>query len=900
MKNELDLADDPSRKIQSARFLTFLVMMLERTVLAFSPLILWGMAFCALFLLAGPHLSRNAVNLASAVFYIGFGVLFLSGTRKIKRPTREDIDRRLEKTNRLKHRPFAFLKDSIANPERATTRTLWRRQYAQASASLMTLRPPLPKFHFARKDKYALRIGFLVLLALSFVIAGSSWQERLKLGFVPNLAETLFPAQKPATLWISPPDYTKLERSIHEYADNRGKTIPVPEQSTIKIRVHSSMGTPVVQFAGQSIDMKQSGDGLFEFETEVGNTNIDSIRITQFYMTRAEWPVTVVEDKPPELVMAQEPEETDFQALRFPLTAKDDYSIQSLKFRMKADPLVIEPPLGAPVEKDRAVNTSAGQTQIKPVFDLTDHPWAGLPVEIELVASDSQQQKSEPVIVNVVLPERQFEHPVSKKLVAYRKQLAWFPTEAAPEVAQGLNRLLMFPEEMQHDTVAYLSLQTAASRLEKSPSPETALMAMDVMWNVAIKLEDGNLSLAMRKLKDAHQDLSNAIQTPDLPEKELEKKLETLQDSLSTYMQEFSRELQKQMESDETLPKVSPEILEETLNPEALAEFLNQLEKNVLRRDREKSEQLLSQLEQLMETLTPSLTEPMPEDMQEMIGGVNELQELIENLRDLKYQTEKIAKDMESTRENLPSFREYFGPQDQEFIPPTTTPDGDILKQWNFGEFPPPPQSNPEISPDRPEKDQETAQDRQAGPDKDKDSETSGKEKAETDSPSELYAGKEEEQKAMRYILGHLMKETGEFYGEIPENMGEAEFLMRDAEDHLLEENATNAVPKQQEAIEKLQQAQQELAEKLEQMLQQDSETAMGKQQTDPLGRSQPGRGKGAGDPRDGLLGSFVEIPEESQRRYVQDILRKLREKAGEIDRPKVERDYIDRLLEQF
>lgn len=898
MKNELHLADDPSRKIQNARLLTFLVMMLERTVLAFSPLILWGMAFCALFLLAGPHLSTNFIHLASAVFYIGFGIWFLSGARQLKRPTREDIDRRLEKANRLKHRPFAFLKDSIANPERATTRDLWRRQYARANASLLALRPPLPKFHFARKDKYALRIGFLVLLAVSFVIAGSSWQERLKQGFVPNLAKTLFPDQDPATLWVAPPDYTKLERSIHEYADSQNKTIRIPEQSTVKIRARSSMGTPIIQFADQSIEMKQAGDKLFEFETEISDTNINSIRITQFFMTRAKWPVTVVEDTPPELAIAEEPAETDFQALRFPLTAKDDYGIQSLKFSMKAAPLVLEPPLGEPVEKDRAVNTSAGQTQIKPVFDLTDHPWAGLPVEIELVASDSQQQKSKPVIINTVLPERQFEHPVSKKLVAYRKQLAWYPVESAPEIASGLNRLLMFPEEMQHDTVAYLSLQTAASRLEKSPSTETALIAMDIMWNVAIKLEDGNLALAMRELKDAHQDLSNAIQTPDLPEQELEKKLETLQNSLSTYMQEFSRELQKQMESEETLPKVSPEILEETLNPEALAEFLNQLEKNVLQGNQEKSEQLLSQLEQLMETLTPSLTEPMSEDMKEMIGGVNELQELIENLRDLKYQTENIAKEKESAQTNMPSFREYFGPQDQEFIPPTTTPDGDILKQWNFGEFPPPPQNNPETGPNRTKEDQNAAQNPQTGSGKGKDSETS--EKTPTDSPSEVYSGKEEEQKAMRYILGHLMKETGEFYGEIPENMGEAEFLMRDAEDLLLEENATNAVPKQQEAIEKLQQAQQELAKKLEQMLQQDSETAMGKQQTDPLGRPQHGRGKGTGEPRDGLLGSFVEIPEESQRRYVQDILRKLREKAGEINRPKVERDYIDRLLEQF
>jgi uncharacterized protein (TIGR02302 family) len=60
----------------------------------------------------------------------------------------------------------------------------------------------------------------------------------------------------------------------------------------------------------------------------------------------------------------------------------------------------------------------------------------------------------------------------------------------------------------------------------------------------------------------------------------------------------------------------------------------------------------------------------------------------------------------------------------------------------------------------------------------------------------------------------------------------------------------------------------------------------------DPFGRQAGGRG---GDP-----GREVPIPDAEVLRRARDILMELRRKAGEMNRPKEERDYIDRLLKQF
>ena len=59
----------------------------------------------------------------------------------------------------------------------------------------------------------------------------------------------------------------------------------------------------------------------------------------------------------------------------------------------------------------------------------------------------------------------------------------------------------------------------------------------------------------------------------------------------------------------------------------------------------------------------------------------------------------------------------------------------------------------------------------------------------------------------------------------------------------------------------------------------------------DPLGRSM-GNGK-SGD-------QDIVLPDGKEQRRVQKIIEELRARSNDYNRPKVERDYIDRLLDQF
>jgi hypothetical protein len=65
-----------------------------------------------------------------------------------------------------------------------------------------------------------------------------------------------------------------------------------------------------------------------------------------------------------------------------------------------------------------------------------------------------------------------------------------------------------------------------------------------------------------------------------------------------------------------------------------------------------------------------------------------------------------------------------------------------------------------------------------------------------------------------------------------------------------------------------------------------------GQRNFDPLGRPLPSTGNANSED--------VRIPDDIEMQRAREILQELRRRAGEIERPQIERDYIDRLLRRF
>ncbi len=157
------------------------------------------------------------------------------------------------------------------------------------------------------------------------------------------------------------------------------------------------------------------------------------------------------------------------------------------------------------------------------------------------------------------------------------------------------------------------------------------------------------------------------------------------------------------------------------------------------------------------------------------------------------------------------------------------------------------------------------------------------------------------QQEALRRSLGEMMRRMGDGLGEIPEPLGRAERAMNQAAQALRGGQPGQAIGPQTNALDQLQQAARQFAQQMQRRLgagwgePADSQPGDGQRdgmRRDPLGR--PMANGGDYDTGD------VKIPDKSTMQKAREILDELRRRAGERDRPEIEHDYIDRLLQRF
>ena len=113
--------------------------------------------------------------------------------------------------------------------------------------------------------------------------------------------------------------------------------------------------------------------------------------------------------------------------------------------------------------------------------------------------------------MRIILPERKFNHPVAREIVIERRKLS-ADSRDARLVGETLGDIAWQPERYAADTTVFLSLRTAARRLFGNPTEETIEAVQQLLWDTALRVEDGKLSLARRSLRDAEDALREALE----------------------------------------------------------------------------------------------------------------------------------------------------------------------------------------------------------------------------------------------------------------------------------------------------------------------------------------------------------------------------------------------------
>ncbi len=830
----------------------WLSLLWERATAAFWRFDCWLLFFAGLWLLGLPAVFGTPGNALALILFLGGFLYFLyQGMNAFHWPDSHAVDRRLEQYNRLAHRPLERIGDKLANPQKEATRSLWQAGRNAAFALIMKLRAPLPRPVLAVKDPFALRIFVLLVLAAGIVTAGSQWRERIAFGLFPFSVHWQDQVSDNIVVWITPPEYTHMPQVTLRGSGSVKDAVNIAQGSVIKARVRNGIGRPVLMLDDRKIPMKPLDSKSWGIETVA--MPAQTMKIVQFFLSRAAIPLHYIQDTPPQIALKGAPVILPKGTLQIPLAIKDDYGVTDLTMHMTLDPAAGSLPLGQPVEDVRAVMSGPNaDTELKPIYDMTWHPWAGMSVIISLEAKDALGQTAAVEPLHMTLPERAFLDPVARQLADIRKKMIREPVDSSPEAAAALEKLLMNPDLYRGDIIVFLSLRSMASRLHYAPGTmTTALAIIPQLWDTALRIEDGNLTLAARNLRDAKTALENLLKNPDATDEQIAAAMDDLRMAMGAYLQEVVREIQKRMAAGNMGQQaLSPQLMARSLDGEALAAFLDQMQAEAQRGSRDNARQMLSKLQQLMDSLDPSaMSGEIPPQLQALAEGISALQKLIEWQRELLDRTQQHAAEM----------KESGAPVYPDFLPP----EENLFEKWGEGAMPPAPQETPRDVKQPPRK-VSTQIDKT-------------------------------EQERLRFLLGDIMRDAGEKLGDIPGNLQVAETDMRSSSGNLGENRPDLSAPHQEEALKNLEQSMEQMNQQMQAMMKNMVMLSFGMSQLDPLGRPM-GQNEGQGM----FPGSRVKIPDEAERKRALDILKTLRKRAGELQRPDYELDYYRRLMRQF
>lgn len=557
-------------------------------------------------------------------------------------PTRQAGLARLEGDSGAAHQPLRALEDRLPEDWRdPQAAALWRRHLERMRQTIanvrLTPRPsPMPAL-----DPWAGRALVLLLLVVGLVDARGDIGNRLWRAVTPGTAgAAALPVD--VTLWVVPPDYTGRPPLTIEQTRGRER-LDVPAGSEAVLQLHNlpaaEQSRPQIRFDGEPLALGMLGGASGEARLRLERPGRLDVLPASSGQPLAAWQVTVLPDLPPSIDFAAPPAATHRQVLELAYQASDDYGIR----RVALDIVLAERP------EEAGTSVLAEPARLPPRItstayaDLTAHPFAGLEVELRLVAVDGLEQEGHSETVRMVLPERRFEHPLARAVVNQRKLLV-----REPENRHGIVRQLDLLAETtlaeEAGTAIQLGLAMAASRLRYAEDAEARRSVVDLLWELALMIEEGTLSIAERSLREIQDELRRALEE-GADDATLEALMDELREAMDRFLDELTRQAMEQMRN---MPQnMPPNMLMQPIDPsrmvdrQQLQEMLDRAREMMQGGAREQAQALLEQLQQMLENLQAGVPQMQPSPGEEALSDLQRMIELQQNLLDRSFQMQQ-------------------------------------------------------------------------------------------------------------------------------------------------------------------------------------------------------------------------------------------------------------------
>ena len=441
-------------------------------------------------------------------------------------PTRREGRVALERRHNLLHRPLTLAADKPARTLSPEAQALWDKAQAQARGEGRKAGPTGVRTQRIRSDVWALRYPVLLLMMLALWVDGGRGFTELQQTFYPAGKQAFLKTIQGVDVWVYPPDYTQQAH----FPVTEDKPTQVPEGSEIKVRVHVAEPLPqppALSIAQTVTPLELQGQSY----RGVGDVMSGGL-LTVAYKGRVLFSgdITLTDDMPPSIAVNPPLERTPEGMLNIPFTTADDYGVKKVEAVLVRGEREVRKELIIPKEGVREADTSS-------YADFTADPLAGLSVDFTLEATDMAGQTTATEPMKLQLPERPFNHPVAKKLVALRKALFKEPSKSA-YIAGQLRAIMQKPEDFDHNRRAYLSI-TFGERTLRGRGEEYISRTVGLMWDAALHIEKGPLAIQMERLLNAQRDLQEALAKGASPQE-----LDALFRKLAQAMSDFLRSAQ--------------------------------------------------------------------------------------------------------------------------------------------------------------------------------------------------------------------------------------------------------------------------------------------------------------------------------------------------------------------
>ena len=852
--------------------LTLAGLWAERLARAFWPVVslvlvlVAAMSFAVLDSLTSMQL-RATIGISLLVL----GVLGIIGMQRFRAPLRAEALARLDAS--LKGNPIAALTDDQAiGVDDPASRAVWEAHKARMTLRAATAKAVAPDLRLASRDPYALRYVAITAFVMAMIF-GSLW--RIVTGNPLATADAAIMAAGPSWEgWAQPPAYTG--KAAIYLGDITAPTLELPVGTRVQVRVYGDEDmAEVLETVSDPGAVKAAADAARVAAAKAGedpakvNAMPNNYELIVAQSGRLEitgeggraWEIMALKDAAPSVVPDGDITREADGRLKQPFSAKDDYAVMAgqvvitldlaavdRRFGLAVEPEPREPvvlDLPMPIRGDRADFTETL------VDDLSQHPFANLPVKMVFSVTDEATQVGAAEPLSVVLPGRRFFDPLAMSVIEMRRDLLW-SRQNAPRSAEILKAVTNAPEGFIRNENAYLRLRVALRRLDDAAAtltPEVRDELAAELWEISLMFEEGDLASALERLRRAQDKLDEAIRNGASPE-EVERLMQDMREALNDYMRELAEEQQRNPDSQAGQDQQGMQMSQDQLQ-----QMLDELQKLIEEGRTAEAAELMEQLRQLMENM--QVTQGQGQGQGQGGPGQQAMRDMQETLRDQQELSDDAFRDMQEGNEGQEPGEGEQGQQEG---------DG---QQPGQGQQP---------------------GDQQGG---DQDGQGQGGGTL-TDRQNEL-------RDRLGELQGGNLPGDGTEQGEAGrEQLERSERAMREAERALRDGDLPGALDRQAEAMEALREGMRNFGEALAQEQREemgDSRQAQDMGRADPNGRDPLGREPGdsarIGSDRNMLQGDDV-------YRRAQDLLDEIRRRSGDQSRPDSELDYLRRLLDQF